>query len=69
MQDDHAIVHLTKPIPALVMTTGSVGTVVMIMYDYPSRAYDLEFRDDCGTSALITLTADQLRPAFDPASD
>jgi hypothetical protein len=56
---------LTTDLPEEGLRAGATGTVVHIFHR-PYTAYEVEFTDSGGaTTAMVTLTADQLRPATD----
>jgi uncharacterized protein DUF4926 len=59
------LVSLTTDLPEEGLRVGATGTVVHIFHR-PYPAYEVEFTDSGGaTTAMVTLTADQLRPATD----
>lgn len=56
-------VTLTTDLPEEGLRAGATGTVVHLFHR-PYTAYEVEFTDaDGATTAMVTLTADQLRPA------
>jgi hypothetical protein len=57
------VVTLTTDLPEDGLPAGSIGTVVHIFHR-PHTAYEVEFTDaDGSTTAMVTVTADQLRAA------
>lgn len=62
---DNQIVTLSRDLPDVPLSTGTVGTVVMVYPKYLSpslpQSYEVEFCDEDGiTLALETLTEDDL---------
>jgi Domain of unknown function (DUF4926) len=56
------VVTLAVDLPEEGLQAGDIGTVVYL-FESPAPAYEVEFVDDDGsTRAMVTLTADQLRP-------
>jgi len=56
------VVTLTQDFPVDGVKAGAIGTVVHVFHK-PSTAYEVEFvNDDGSTIAMITVTANQLRP-------
>ena len=57
------VVTLTVDLPEDGLPAGATGTVVHIFHR-PYTAYEVEFTDSDGTTtAMVTVTADQLRAA------
>lgn len=60
MLNEYAVVAATKDLSKSVKR-GCVGTIVMI-YDNPSLAYEVEFFDDIGdTIELLTVEPDDIK--------
>jgi hypothetical protein len=56
----HQTVRVTRDIPEQRVTRGMVGAVIMV-FDAPKRAYEIEFVDSEGRTVLqSTLTEDSL---------
>jgi hypothetical protein len=56
------LVTLAVDLPGDGLRAGDIGTVVDV-FETPTTAYEVEFVDADGTTrAMVTLTADQLRP-------
>jgi len=56
---EYDLVRLREPMRSLSLSTGTIGTIVMVHDD--GRAYEVEFVDDKGnTGALLTLEEDAL---------
>jgi hypothetical protein len=56
------VVTLTTDLPGDGLRAGEIGTVVHVFHR-PYTAYEVEFTDSDGmTTAMVTLTADQIRP-------
>jgi hypothetical protein len=56
------VVTLAVDLPDDDLRAGDTGTVVYL-FENPATAYEVEFLDAEGsTRAIVTLTADQLRP-------
>jgi hypothetical protein len=58
--------RLAKPLPGEAIPVGTVGVVLMV-FDDPSVAYEVEFPDgrggNLGTALTFTVTEDYLDPA------
>ena len=55
MYKEPDVVRLKRDIPGAGIKAGQIGAIVMV-YDKPSRAYEVEFTDCTGsTLALLTL--------------
>jgi hypothetical protein len=56
------VVTLAVDLPEDGLRAGDIGTVVYL-FGTPTAAYEVEFVDaDGSTRAMVTLTADQIRP-------
>jgi hypothetical protein len=59
------VVTLAVDLPEDGLRAGDIGTVVDV-FEIPTTAYEVEFVEADGTTrAMVTLTADQLRPYAD----
>ncbi len=63
MLREYDVVRLKQDRPSECLTTHDIGTIVMV-YQVPSIAYEVEFTDaDGGTLALLTLQEEDIQEA------